>query len=81
VPRKTQQKETKVRDTIDPEFEAAFRKINLNRQFDEFMARPVRTNPEDLAENLMQPVQRKKMSRRDIARIQFIQKYRRKIRI
>ena len=70
-----------MRDTIDPEFEAAFRKLNLNRHFDEFMARPMRTNPEELAENLMQPVQRQKMSRRDIARIQFIQKYRRKVRI
>lgn len=73
TPQSTKQpKETKVRETIDPEFEAAFKKINLNRHFEQFMARPMRTNPEELAENLMQPIIRQKMSRRDIARIKFI---------
>jgi curved DNA-binding protein CbpA len=51
-----QPKETKVRDTIDPEFEAAFRKVNINRHFEEFMARPMRTSPEEMSQNLMQPI-------------------------
>jgi DnaJ-class molecular chaperone len=76
-----QAKETKVRETIDPEFEAAFRKLNINRQFAEFMARPMRSAPEELSESLMQPVQRLKMSKRDIARGQFIQKFRHKQKI
>lgn len=35
--------EKTVRDTIDPESEAAFRKLNLNRLFNEFNARPMRS--------------------------------------
>ena len=41
-------KETTVRDRVDPEFEAAFRKLNLNRLFAEFSARPMRSTPEEL---------------------------------
>jgi hypothetical protein len=35
--------QTTVRDKVDPEFEAAFRKLNLNRLFQEFNARPMRS--------------------------------------
>ena len=34
-------KEKTVRDTVDPEFEAAFRKLNLNKLYNEFIARPI----------------------------------------
>ena len=40
------------------------------------MARPMRSNPEELAEELMQSEVKKKMSRRDIARKQFIDNFR-----
>jgi curved DNA-binding protein CbpA len=39
-----------VREAVDPEFEAAFRKLNLNRLFQEFNARPMRSSPEELHE-------------------------------
>ena len=42
------------------------------------MARPMRSNPDELAEELMQSEVKKKMSRRDIARRQFIDNFRRK---
>ena len=35
--------ERTVRETVDPEFEAAFKKLNLNRLFAEFNARPMRS--------------------------------------
>ena len=72
------QKARKVRDEQDPEFEAAFKKLNTKRLFDQFMARPMRSTPEELSEELMQPVQKQKMSRRDLARQKFIQEFRRK---
>jgi hypothetical protein len=50
--------EKTVRETVDPEFEAAFKKLNLNRLFAEFNARPMRSAPEELHENLMVPVAR-----------------------
>ena len=40
------------------------------------MARPMRTRPEDLAENVLVPDAQKKMSRRDIVRAQFLIKFR-----
>ena len=57
-----------MRESVDPEFEAAFRKLNLSRLFAEFNARPMRSQPEELHEQIMQPVMRLKMSRRDKAR-------------
>ena len=62
---------------MDPEFEAAFRKLNLNRLFSEFNARPMMSQPEELHQNIMQPVSRVKMSKRDLARAKFIQQHRR----
>lgn len=44
--------------------------------FNQFMARPMRTRPEDMAEDLMKPTQQKKMSRRDEARARFIINFR-----
>jgi len=41
----------------------------------------MRTDPDQLSENLMQPVAQQKMSRRDIARARFVQQFRRKQRI
>ena len=40
------------------------------------MARPMRTRPEELAEDLLKPTQQKKMSRRDDARAKFIINFR-----
>jgi polyhydroxyalkanoate synthesis regulator phasin len=34
--------EKTVRDKIDPEFEEAFRKLNINKLYNEFLARPIR---------------------------------------
>ena len=45
---KGQNPDTKVRETQDPEFEAAFRKLNTQRLFDQFMARPMRSDPGSL---------------------------------
>lgn len=64
-----------VRETVDPEFEAAFRKLNLNRLFSEFNARPLMSQPEELHQNIMQPVSRLKMSKRDLARARFVQQH------
>ena len=50
------QRAKKVRDEQDPEFEAAFKKLNTKKLFDQFMARPMRSSPEELSEELMQPV-------------------------
>ena len=50
------QRAKKVRDEQDPEFEAAFKKHNTKKLFDQFMARPMRSSPEELSEELMQPV-------------------------
>ena len=47
--------------------------------FKQFMNRPIRTDPEDL--NVMQPVIVKRMSRRDYARLKFIDKRRRMMKI
>jgi RecA-family ATPase len=74
-------KEKTIRDQVDPEFEAAFRKLNLNRLFEEFNARPMRSQPEELHENLMVPVSRLKMSKRDLARARFVQNHRRNLEI
>jgi curved DNA-binding protein CbpA len=70
-----------VRETVDPEFEAAFRKLNLNRLFNEFNARPLMSQPEELHQNIMQPVSRLKMSKRDLARARFVQQHNRKRQI
>ena len=40
------------------------------------MARPMRTKPEDLAEEVMKPDAHKKMSRRDVARAKFMINFR-----
>ena len=50
---KGSQKAEKVRDYQDPEFEEAFKKLNTQRLFNQFMARPMRTSPEEMAEELM----------------------------
>jgi len=70
--------EKTVRETVDPEFEAAFKKLNLNRLFAEFNARPMRSQPEELHENVMIPVARQKMNKRDLARMKFVQEHRRR---
>ncbi|TNV86325.1 hypothetical protein FGO68_gene2055 [Halteria grandinella] len=74
--KKQAQKEKTVRETVDPEFEAAFRKLNLNRLFNEFNARPMRSNPEELHDNIMVPVARQKMNKKDLLRLRFVQQHR-----
>ena len=63
-----EQKGQKVRDYQDPEFEEAFRKLNTQRLFDQFMARPIQTNPDELMEEFMVPDHQKNYSKRDKAR-------------
>eukprot|EP00347_Sterkiella_histriomuscorum_P009334 403341609 len=79
--KKNAQSQKTVRDTIDPEFEEAFKKLNLNRLFKEFQARPLRSSPDELHENFMQPVQMQKMSKRDKARQKFVREHRDKMLI
>lgn len=73
--KKQAQKEKTVRETVDPEFEVAFRKLNLNRLFNEFNARPMRSNPEELHDNIMVPLARQKMNKKDLLRIKFTQQH------
>ena len=49
------QKKT-IREEIDPEFQDAFKKLNLNRLYQEFLARPMRSQPDELHETFMQPL-------------------------
>ncbi len=42
------QKSKTIRDEIDPEIEEAFKKLNLNKMYNEFMARPIFTSPDEL---------------------------------
>lgn len=72
---KAQQEKT-VRDKIDPEFDEAFRKLNLNRLYEEFLARPMRNQPDELHDQIMQPLHLTKMSKRDIARGKFARDHR-----
>jgi hypothetical protein len=75
--RRASQEKT-VRETVDPEFEAAFKKLNLNRLFAEFNARPMRSQPDELHEQVMIPIAKQKMSKRDMARIKFIMEHHRR---
>ncbi|CDW75160.1 cytochrome c biogenesis protein [Stylonychia lemnae] len=70
-----------VRDTIDPEFDEAFKKLNLNKLYKEFVARPILNQPDELHDQIMKPLSRLKMSRRDLARIKFVSEYRDKQKI
>lgn len=70
--------ERAVREEQDPEFKEAFKELNIERLFAEFNARPMRTSPSDLAENLGQMQQERKMSARDKARAKFVREHRKK---
>lgn len=63
---------SKSREYQDPEFEAAFQKLNTQLLFDQFMARPMQSRPEELSEEFMVADHIRKMSKRDIARARFI---------
>ena len=76
--KKQAQKEKTIREEIDPEFEEAFKKLNLNKMYNEFMARPIRNQPDELHEQIMQPLTMTKMSRRDKARMKFVAEHRKK---
>jgi len=52
IPNEHRRKRT-VREEQDPEIEEAFKKLNLDKLFGEFDARPMRNKPEDLNEHLM----------------------------
>ena len=43
-----------------------------------FMARPIQTRPEELLEDFLRPDYLKKMSKRDLARANFIKNFRKK---
>lgn len=63
--RRAKQKERVVREHQDPEFEEALRKVDLNRFMYDFEKRPMRSDPDELAENLCVPDMDRKMSKRD----------------
>ena len=46
-------KEKTIREEIDPEFVEAFKKLNLNKLYDEFLSRPIRNQPEELHDQIM----------------------------
>lgn len=66
--KKQASKEKTIREQVDPEFEEAFRKLNLNRLYAEFTARPIRSSPDELHEQIMRPTHKLKMNKRDLAR-------------
>ena len=70
--KKTQQKERVVREDQDPEIQAAFKKLNIDKLFMEFNARPMRSSVNEMAEDFMQMEHERKMSRRDKARKAYI---------
>lgn len=70
------QKSKTIREEIDPEIEEAFKKLNMNKMYREFMARPMFSSPEELHEQVMQPAILTKMSKRDKARMKFVADHR-----
>lgn len=76
--KKASQAERAIREEQDPTFKQAFDKLNIDRLFQEFSARPLRSNPDELGEDLMQMQHEKKMSRRDKARSAFVREFRKK---
>ena len=52
--------------------------MNTSKLFNEFMARPMRSDPDEISENLMRPERYLKMSKRDKARLNFVNKHRRR---
>lgn len=73
--------ERAVREEQDPDFKEAFNKLNIDRLFAEFNARPMRQSPSDLSENLGQMQHERKMSARDKARSKFVKEHRKKMAI
>ena len=67
-----------MRDVQDPEFEAEFQKMNTEKLFGQFMARPIQTDPDEMNEKIMQPYWMRKMSKRDLAKARFIADFRKK---
>ena len=55
--------------------------MNTKREFNKFMARPMRSTPEELAEELMQPIYMKNFSRKDKARRKFVMRKRREYKL
>ena len=55
--------------------------MNTQKLFNQFMNRPMRSNPEDLQEQIMQPDWIRKMSKRDKARHEFVMKYRHRLTV
>ena len=76
--RKAYRKERTIREDQDPEFKEAFKKLNIERLFAEFTARPKRSTVNEMAEEFMQMDVEKKMSRRDKARKKFIHNFKMK---
>ena len=76
-----QKKSQTVRDFQDPEFEMEFQRMNTQKAFNEFMARPMRSTPEEMHEELMQPLHMKNFSRKDRARRKYIVHKRREYKV
>jgi hypothetical protein len=53
----------------------------MNRLFAEFNARPMRSQPEELHEQIMRPTFKLKMNKRDLARQKFVEQHRRNLAI
>ena len=70
-------RERTIREDQDPDIQAAFRKLNIDRLFKEFTDRPTRTSVTDMAEDFMQMDHEKRMSKRDKARKKFIANFKR----
>jgi hypothetical protein len=55
--------------------------MNTKRLFNQFMARPMTSTPEELSEDLLKPVWEKNFSRRDKAMQDFVRNHRRRQKI
>lgn len=70
-------KERTIREEQDPDIQAAFRKLNMDRLFQEFTQRPTRSSVTEMAEDFMQMEHEKKMSKREKSRKKFISEFKR----
>ena len=64
-----------VREEQDPEIQQAWEKMNVERLFQEFTSRPIRSSVNEMADNYMAMDSEKRMSARDKARRDFVRNF------
>lgn len=73
--KKQNQKERVVREEQDPDIMEAWSKMNVDKLFQEFTSRPIRSSVNEMAENYMSMDHEKRMSARDKARRDFVRNF------